>query len=279
MGKRFNSLRCWLAVAIASLGGGSVVDAAQQTFWPLDQFPPSIWSFAQTNGAGAVSFPNGLIIRRLVITNLTNPITPPPLAGSATYSASGASMRGDFSTNGGATFSSFSAPADLALRLVHTNDASRARLFDGEMLSLNAAAGSLPPGVRFRESLTLVSSGQASLASTNGGYAIGAFINLRFELSVNNGATWLPGNVPAYVELSGPPGVPAIMSITNAGARAVQISWTTQTNVHYQLQRTDSLGTSNWANMGVPLAGDGARALVSDSTTRTHRFYRVLLSP
>jgi hypothetical protein len=61
---------------------------------------------------------------------------------------------------------------------------------------------------------------------------------------------------------------------------AVEIGWPTDTNRHYQVQRTSALATNNWVNLGAPITGTGSNVYLFDSTFgQAARFYRVLNLP
>ena len=64
--------------------------------------------------------------------------------------------------------------------------------YDSEMLQLDISGGSLPPGMRLRESPTLASTGKTAISPTpNGTFIIDSFFDVFTELSLDNGATWM----------------------------------------------------------------------------------------
>ena len=70
--------------------------------------------------------------------------------------------------------------------------------FNTEMLALNLSGG----GVMIRESPTLQSTGQTTIADLGGGnFRIDSFFDIFTELSLDGGATWIPSNGPTHVDL------------------------------------------------------------------------------
>jgi uncharacterized repeat protein (TIGR03803 family) len=73
--------------------------------------------------------------------------------------------------------------------------------------------------------------------------------------------------------------VPECQAATPIGD-LVSLSWSTQRGASYQLQSTSDLGSTNWANVGPPVAATGATLNTTDSVTNgPQRFYRLMLSP
>src|SRR5205823_4266394 len=109
----------------------------------------------------------------------------------------------------GATFTPVSAPAQVSVQVtpsaVAAGGAVDTQAFDTEMLALNIQGGSLPAGVMVRESPTRASKGQTTVRQVEGGYMIGSFFDIFTEISVDNGANWVPANASAHVELRGDP--------------------------------------------------------------------------
>jgi hypothetical protein len=67
--------------------------------------------------------------------------------------------------------------------------------FNTEMLAMNISGGTLPPGVMIRESPTLPSLGQTTIAPIGGGlFHIDSFFDVFTELSIDGGQTWIPAN-------------------------------------------------------------------------------------
>lgn len=272
----------FLGIAAVATARLSDLHAAQQTFWPLDQWPPPTWTLATTNDNSVPFFFTGgvtVFIRHLQLSNLLNPIIPPALTNSSVYSFNNAILNYELSIDNGTWFP-VQATGPVSFRLYHSSDSGADRIFDLELLSASLN-GTSPFGVAFlRDSPTLQSLGTVVMTTTTGGFLVGADISVRLEISTDFGQTWTAAAVPANLELSGPPGVPATLSIFNLDAANILLSWTTQTNVNYQLQSLDSLTTTNWNNVGVPTPGTPTNLVVTNSILgAAQKFYRVALSP
>ena len=96
--------------------------------------------------------------------------------------------------DGGATYQNYTAPAQVTVKVTNTGTSGGTTQFDTEMLQLDLSGGTLPPGVRVRESPTLQSTGQATERPGAGGFFIDSFFDVFTDLSVDNGATWMPSD-------------------------------------------------------------------------------------
>jgi autotransporter-associated beta strand protein len=77
------------------------------------------------------------------------------------------------------------------------------RTYETEMTQLDISGGTLPSGVQIRESPTQASSGQTTIKSVPGGYAISSFFDIFIELSTDGGSTWYSAtNGAAHMELT-----------------------------------------------------------------------------
>jgi hypothetical protein len=118
------------------------------------------------------------------------------------------------------------------------------------------------------------------VTATNGGYFLSSFADLSLEGSQGFGGPWFPANSPVHVELSGPPGVPAVLSVSQLNGANAMICWSTQTNGQYQLQRKNSVDGANWTSVGAALTGTVSNLCVIEAIApKTNQFYRVRLSP
>jgi hypothetical protein len=277
-----------LLMAMLSLCSALSGRAAQEVFWPFNSFPPPAWRFASDSGQ-QVAFPvlgGGVVLaRNFVITNLSNPIILPPLGDSATNDAN-VRVDCELSQDFGMSWQPYSGNGDMSLVLSHTNDGSGVRMFGMEISGLNIVLGG-PPGpgggpnlVRMRESPFQASLGQLIVSATNGGFFLSSFADLLLEREGPFFGQWTPGNLPAHVELSGPPGVPAVLSVSRLNATDAKICWSTQTDGQYQLQRKNSVAGGTWTDVGAALAGTSSNVCVIEAIDPgTNQFYRVQLSP
>ena len=121
-----------------------------------------------------------------------------------------------FSKNGGATWNQVVAPAIASVLVRSSADDGATRFFDTEMLSLNISGGGLPPGVMVRESPTKQSLGRTSMRMVPDPTGaiwdyVSSFFDIFTELSLDNGATWLPSlNGPKHVAVTNRPVIPPI---------------------------------------------------------------------
>ncbi len=149
----------------------------------------------------------GIVISNVSHDRFTQTTPPPAPGGSATHNF-GSTVTLLLSTDGGVSFTPASAPATVTTHIASTMDVGGTRFFDTEMLSLDLAGGTLPPGVMVRESPTKASTGRTTMRNpAPGDYRIGSFFDIFTEITVDGGMTWHPAL-----------GGPATMAVrTNAG--------------------------------------------------------------
>ncbi len=95
----------------------------------------------------------------------------------------------------GSGFVPHQGPAPIGVRLTGTGQSGNQQFIETEILSLELTGGTLPPLVRLRESPTLASRGQIISTDLGGGqYQIDSFFDVFTELSLDGGATWMPGS-------------------------------------------------------------------------------------
>ena len=132
---------------------------------------------------------------------------PPPLGSNQVHSFS-SQLDIPFSTDGGRTFTLFSASADVTVAIHHVLDVGGTEYYDTEMLALSSKI-TRPDGSMFfaRESPSRASLGQTTLRRLGagaggpiGGYAIGSFFDIWTELSFD-GSNWIASSTPVRVEL------------------------------------------------------------------------------
>ena len=173
-------------VALPQLAVAAVVATA-------DCLPPLGQHFKYTAPGYHARFTDGTNVF-----DLTNPIhggftacVAPPVSGSQVHSF-GSTVFFDLSINNGPS-SQFSAPAAVSVMVTFNNLLGPTRFFDTEMIQLDISGGTLPPGVLVRESPTLQSTGKTSIEDLGGGlFKIDSFFDIFTELSLDNGASWLP---------------------------------------------------------------------------------------
>jgi hypothetical protein len=171
-------------------------------------FPPPDEGYVSVSGANA-AFASGVILKDLQLDGFSQSTPPPPPGGSQIHSFQ-AQVQFRISTDGGATFQPGRAPAQCVAQVRSSVDDATTRYFDTEMLALDISGGTLPAGVRLRESPTKASLGRTSIRQSFGGgalsFGVASFFDIFTELSVDGGATWQPTTSgPAGVALSRPP--------------------------------------------------------------------------
>ena len=190
---------------------------------------------------------------------------PPILGVTATYTTLGSQILFDVSSDGGLTFQSVSASANMSLSITHTADAGGIEYYDTELLSLDFTGGNgLPAGVRFRESPTRRSLGQTTIRQIGTRYAISSFIDIWTDLSLDNGQTWAPADHAARVAAIAPP----VLSIGLEGAQAI-VSW--YPDSPYQRLQSATNVTGPWSDV----AGATSPFRLNIGNT-TRRFFKVI---
>lgn len=67
-------------------------------------------------------------------------------------------------------------------------------------------------------------------------------------------------------------------SISAKFGNTITLTWTSQTNLNYQLQYKTNLTQATWANLGAAITARGETTSASDTISTTPRFYRVAVS-
>ena len=105
-----------------------------------------------------------------------------------------------YSADDGATFTPVHAEAFFRYELKNIM-VSGYSLFDTEMLQLEFSGGTMPAGMRLRESPTLPSKGRTSLrALPDGQFLVDSFFDVFTELSLDDGRTWEPFDQPLFYQ-------------------------------------------------------------------------------
>lgn len=254
---------------------------AQFIFWPFNLFPASSWSTTYSDSstiAATVPTVGTITSRHLQLSTFSNPITLPGPGASATWNNASTRFDSETSLDGGANWAPYQGFGPVSFTLRHTNESAGVRHFEWEITSQNVPVNGSYGAATVRESPSLASLGQLVVMATNGGFFYRGSVSLHLEVSLD-GANWFPFSPAASLELIGPAGTPALLSITRAET-TVSLCWSTEAVGEYQLQRTSELVTTNWTNVGLPLAGTGGEICVPDTfTPGTNQFYRVKLAP
>lgn len=95
------------------------------------------------------------------------------------------------------------------------------RGFSIEMLSMDLAGGTLPPGMLLRESPTRGSGGRLSMDAAPGGFIVDSFFDVWTELSLDGGQSWIEADSALRMVSVPTPSVitPIAVSVVMAGRR------------------------------------------------------------
>lgn len=227
-------------------------------------------------------YANGIIITNVTQRAFTQAQLPPPPGGTQTESF-GSTVEGEISTNGGATFSPLSAPADSQVRVTSMIDSGSTRFFDTEMLQLNISGGNLPAGVMVRESPTKASVGRTSVRVSGSDYRISSFFDVFTEITLDGGATWSPSIAgPGTLVLSPNPASISVSRLINPirlGDGSFQFDFTNTPGASFMTLATTnvSLPLSNWTVLGTSTEAPPGQYQFTDlqASNRVQRFYRV----
>jgi len=146
-------------------------------------------------------YSNGIVIRDISHEQFLHN-DPPPSGGGTQTNSFGSTVRMRLSTDGGQTFTPHNAPAQITVSVHNTGGSGSTQTFDTEMLQLDITGGTLPPGVRIRESPTTASLGKTTEESqTDGSHHIDSFFDIFTEVSIDAGISWTPADGPAFMEV------------------------------------------------------------------------------
>jgi hypothetical protein len=160
-------------------------------FAPTDLFPPPTLSYVEAGGAPAFVTYGGVRWTRDFTVRALSPDLPLPAPGGSSLATIPARVQFDVSSDGGSTWQTVCASADLTARIVATGLTDP---FDAEILGLDLTPADLPGGLRLRESPSLPSLGRTTVTPAPGGYMIDSFFDVFLECSVDGGGTWLPAD-------------------------------------------------------------------------------------
>lgn len=157
-------------------------------------------------GVDHVSFGINYAMNSVILENSGACPAFPPLLSSGNVSFPAVADLG-LSSDGGNTYTVFTAPASLTVHLFTVGQNGNDKTIQTEMLQLDISGGSLPIPVRLRESPTLASTGSCQSTDLGGGqFRIDSFFDVFTELSIDNGQSWMPSSGSTHVAiLQAPP--------------------------------------------------------------------------
>ena len=225
-------------------------------------------------------YPNGIVISNFVAGAFTAAIAP-PLPGFTTSHTCGATAEFEVSYDGGLTYSHAIAHAILTAQITcRLGGDGVTDYYDTEMTQLDIAGGSLPAGVRIRESPTKASLGRTttSVAGSGASYQIDSFFDVFTEVSTDNGITWLQ-TIAGPATLVQKPGTCPKLSIalaTVSGSPAVQLTWDNDGGACVLQSAASVSPPIVWQTVSLPvtLLLDGSRSVTITNLTAT-TFFRL----
>jgi hypothetical protein len=229
-----------------------------------------------TNG---ICCTNGILLSNIVHSSFTANIPPPPL-GSNTVHSFGSQVAFQISLDGGLTFTPQQAPGAVTVFVNHTRDIEGTQYFDTQMLQLDISGGTLPAGVRVRQSPSRPSIGKTHLRSVPGGFKLSSYFDIYTELSLDGGATWKPACCPEHMALDAPPtDYPSTIASLNP-AGYWRLNETTQPPSQLTANNLGTLGpAANGTYLGGTPGVTGALAGSSDTAARFNGAVRVPNQP
>jgi len=175
---------------------------APQVFEASDNLPPATGYYVSPSNYHQM-YPNGLSITNIYHYSFDRSDPPPPPGGTNVHSF-GSVVEMDVSWDG-VNFTRLSAPAAVAVRASRGTTGGSNAVIETEMLQLDISGGSLPPGVRLRESPTRRSTGRTTMRPVPGGFLVSSYFDIFTEVSTNNGSTWTPASSSGRMQLIGAP--------------------------------------------------------------------------
>lgn len=231
---------------------------------------PAMWHAAYANG--------------IYISNVTHRAFtanyPPPPNGTSMNETFGSKVDFLMSPNG-QVFTRFTGNADCTVHVTSIGSEGNDQVYDTEMLQLDLSGGTMPAGVRLRESPTKQSTGQTRITPVaTGGYRISSFFDVFTELSLDNGATWSPassaGHMELHIDAANPP-TKLVQPHFQGGQMMFDVP--TQYGLRYTVQANNSLTSpNNWSVIAV-VSGNGQSLTVPDTQLPhpAQRYYRVVI--
>jgi hypothetical protein len=252
-----------------------------------DSFPSMNSSYVSvantvTSGSGTsvlddtVSFvlPGGQTnyVRDLVLTGISNSISPPPTAGSSsTYSANQTVLSFQLSTNGGGGgfTQETSSPGSLQLAITNTGTLGSTVTFATGILQLSNSVTSIFGTMYVRQSPTIPSLGSHTIAPDPRGFRVSSVFNANLEFS-RDGVTWVPSTKYVRLQAGMPPAAPGSIFITLKGNQ-VELNW--QNNFTLQ-SATDVTGPYTDVSGGA--SGPVTTGPYFDPIVTRTKFYRLI---
>ena len=212
-------------------------------------------------GAGTIQ------ARNFVHGNLGNPIPPPALNASSTYSYANSFVMMELSLDG-QTWSTVAASGGVQTKITHASNVGSVAQFDTEMLALNLNGSAQFGSFMIRVSPTKQSLGKHTLRSSPQGFLVSSFFDVFLELSTDGGQSWVPSNRSIRVQVANPPcGALGANPVVTKTAASVIVSWS---DPSYRLQYRSSLTDAGWTDLA------GATSPVTFTEAAAPKFFRLI---
>jgi len=161
----------------------------------------------------------------------SNPIHPPPINGTAIYTAPNTVVTAEISIDG-QNWGTAQATGPLTVTISNTTTSATGtagtNTFDTEMLQLDLSGVSAFGPFMLRESPTKQSLGKHTIRSDPRGFRISSFFDVFLELSTDGGASWIPADRSMRVQASAPPAAPGslfISALPGTAGGGVHLQW------------------------------------------------------
>ncbi len=220
--RRFNLLRrlagvAAFAVLVPWTPTASAGSLTAEVIVPSPCLPPELGEYFSAFD-GHFQLPDGgTVIVQNVKHNLFTICTLPPAQDDPpVFETFGSNVSFDASFGGPAQ--SFHAPATVGVVVMFDHESNGTSYYKTEIVQLDIAGGTLPPGVMLRESPTLPSPGITTITPRpSGDFQIESFFDIWPELSIDAGQTWVPSQESAHVVLIPEPGTSMLLALGLVG--------------------------------------------------------------
>jgi hypothetical protein len=170
---------------------------AAEKFVSSNFYPPNGKYYSSTSSP--IMYMGGNIqIRKIVHRDIPHVAKPPALGDIHVYTFT-TKTDIEISFDAGAHWNYYTELCNNSVRLNHTQNVGDREEYATDYLQMDIASTSGPYYVRIRESPTLASTSTTTIRSVTGGYQVDSFFDIFTEVSIDGGATWMPGDT--YIEL------------------------------------------------------------------------------
>ena len=156
--------------------------------------------------------------------NFPNPINPPPLNASATYTALNTLVTAELSVDA-VTWATAAGSGPLTTKITNTSaTGDTTSSFTTEIMQLTIAGNGPFGPFMLRESPTRQSLGRHTIRPDPRGFRISSFFDVFLELSTDGGQNWVPADRSIRVHVSMPPPAPNSLFVSHTNGNPV-LNW------------------------------------------------------